>query len=671
MKEHGSDDYPQLVLDVETTMKCPVGNNKASPHWPENRIVMGGLRDLKTGQNFIGPMKHNDGKDPRCLVVGHNVSFDLMHCLHDKVITKDEVAQMHLWDTQLAEYLLTGQQAKFASLDECAGKYGGTLKDDRVSTMFKAGMGADLVPTEMLAEYLEGDLENTAKVFWGQYKQALDNNMLPLLHSQMDARLATTEMMDNGMAVDKAFLERGIDNLTIEISKLKTWLTSYADSVAPGLGLDPLKPQQLAILLFGGTLSEKQKQPDGHYKNGKPKTRTVSVPRNIVGMALTPNTEWLGANGKYSTADDVLEHLLATVPSGPRGERRFIEHIQLYREYEKQLTTYYEGIDALVMPDVCIHHKLNHAVTNTGRLSSSEPNLQNVTDGSKGDIKKAFVSRWGDDGVVMEVDYQQLEMVVLAVLSGDKQLIADIESGADMHTELYKSMFGVAPTKEQRKPFKRCSFALVYGAGAPGIASQSGLTEQQARQFIKVFYARYPNVKQWHEQMVELIDVIRHHDGEKDKETGLPIGRSTYISPVSRRRYTFREYPLDAKIAAWKGKQCGFSPTEIKNYPVQGTATGDIVPMVLGKLFRVLRNNVLLKDKCLLINTVHDSVLFDCHKSVLEIAIPIIEEVMEAAPRYIKEVFNYDFPLKLRVNTSYGPTWFDQTEVSKQYLEAA
>lgn len=650
------------VLDVETTMKCPVGNNKASPFWPENKVVMSGIGALPDRNPFIyeeGELKTISHRP--MFLIGHNIAFDILHGLHEGVIRKNDIASMQIWDTQLAEYLLSGQTVRYPTLDYCAEKRGGTLKDDKVKTMFAAGMGAESVPKNMLKEYLEGDVVNTRLVFWSQYKEAEERGMLPLLWSQMDARLATIEMIDNGLPVDLPFLTKRIGELTIEVANLAADMATQADAQV-GWGLDPTAPQQLATLLFGGEVKFVVREHVGTYKNGKDKFKNATHTTKLTGYGYKANPEWIGKNGKPSTDDSVLTELVKRAPASEGA--KLIHNVLKYRELNKQLTTYFEGINSLVMPDGMVHHNLNHCVTATGRLSSSEPNLQNVTNG---EIKKAFVSRWGPDGFIVEVDYQQLEMVMLAVLSRCPSLLFDIEHGVDMHVALYTALYGRAPTKEQRKAFKPASFGLVYGAGAGAIAAQTGMPKADAKRFIDVFYTRYPGVKDFHTLQLIRAEAAREYVGDKDKETGLPVGKAT-LDSWSGRRYVYREYPLPPEIKAWKKKDVGFSPTELKNYPVQGGATADIVPLVLGKLLRVLRNNPELKDKCLMINTVHDSVLFDVHKDVLEAAILVIKATMEAAPTYIKEQFGFEFPLKLKVGVSYGRNWLEQNEISNEWF---
>lgn len=655
-----------LVVDVETTMKCPVGNNKANPFWPENRVVMKGVQDV-SHQGRSGTWITSIGGVERKLstatfLVGHNIAFDIHHLLKAGTLKQEQLGKLQIWDTQLAEYLLTGQQHKWASLDELSAKRGGIAKDGRVSTMFKAGKGADEVPEDMLKEYLWNDLKNTNKVFWSQYAEALDKGMRPLIWSQMDARLATIEMTYNGLAIDTTFLRTRAAELRDELLLLEGWLHSAGHGLT-GHPLDPTSPAQLSTILFGGEVKWKENEKVGTYKNGKDKYKQVEHVKKIYGPVLH-NPEWVGKNGKPSTADDVIEELLGR-PSvkalSPYHE--LLEKVQDYRDKSKQLSTYFDALDKLIMPDGFIHHNLNHCATGTGRLACSEPNLQNQSTKNTSDIKKAFVSRWGDDGYIVEADYSQLEMMVLAVLSGDTQLMEDIATGTDMHRELFLQVHSRYPTEEERWWFKRCSFALVYGGGVGAIAAQGRTDRATAKRFIEVFYTRYPGVKAWHDELIELAKGFRYHDGTKDTETGLPIGKVKMFSKLSNRRYIFREYPNSPEVKAWKHEECSFSPTELKNYQVQGGATGDIVPLVIGRLFRVLKNNPRLADKCLLINTVHDSVLLDIHKSVLREALLVIRQVMESAPTLIKETWGYDWPLPFKVGISYGPNWFEQKEV--------
>lgn len=665
------------TFDVETTRKCPVGSNSANPYWPENKIVLCATKKNKLRTQAFPveegkPIHLRIGSNVKGVLIGHNIGFDLGYMMARFPEQGWKMTQMlidcMLWDTQLAAYILSAQQKKWASLDQLSEECGLPLKDSYVKDAFAAGKGADEINFEKLSEYCIADVDNTATIAERQMTEAVERGIMPLMKTQMDALAATIEMTHNGLCVDRSYTHDTITKLTKDIQQLEEITQDYVsrqivefggnnggrESVTP---LDPFSPTQLSKLLFGGVVKDKVKEQVGTFKNGKPKTKTVEKERHTVAwFAEVPvRSDWVGASGVVSTNDEVLQTLLSHAPKSSVKEK-LINNVLKHRELIKLLSTYFEGVTKLVMPDGLVHHKLNHTNTVTGRLSGSEPNMQNQTSRGEYNIKKAFVSRWGADGVILEADYKQLELVALAFLTQDPTLIDDILSGKDIHTELFLSMHGRKPTDEERWWFKRCSFALVYGGGKNAIAKQGNTTVEEASRFITTFYTRYPKVQEYHEAILAKADDEAVNEGDKDKETGLPV-RKYYHQSVTGRVYAFREYPNSPEIKRWKKRECSFSPTELKNYPVQGLATGDIVPMMLGKMLRVLKNNPALADKCLMINTVHDSIVFDVHRDVLDMAAVTIKDTLEKAPAYFEDTFKTPFTLPLKVELSAGPSW--------------
>jgi DNA polymerase I-like protein with 3'-5' exonuclease and polymerase domains len=298
-----------------------------------------------------------------------------------------------------------------------------------------------------------------------------------------------------------------------------------------------------------------------------------------------------------------------------------------------------------------IHGKLNHTATVTGRLSSTNPNLQNI---SNNPIKQIFTSRFGDEGVIVEFDFNQLEVVALAHVTKDRQLIYDIVSGVDIHSALYKDMFGRLPTKEERKPFKSRTFQLIYGAGAKAISKQAGCSLEEAKRFITVFYGRYKDVAKWHTEFAATVERFAtnniNEEGIKDKF------RSYTHQTETGRRYHFSEYYNEAE---WSTRMYNFSPTEMKNYPVQGLATGDIVPMMLGILFRKLVN----KDYVKMVNTVHDSIMFDVHVAAKHLVIEEVLTTLQNTHVHFFETFGKPLALKLNAGASVGKNWFNMEEL--------
>lgn len=628
-----------LVIDLETTIRCPVGNNSGNPMWRGNKVIAwgtaipGGTQGYKYDKDGLDLTLLRNFCDLADMVIGHNVKFDLLYIYRDVTNKLPRV-----WDTQLAAYLLSGQKHMYASLDELTAEYIGkhALKDDKIKAYWKAGVQTEDIPKEELMEYLKGDVENTAAIFESQWAEAEGLDILPLMFTQMDALRATIEMNRNGMRVDWNYVELQRDAYAFELEQAR----QHVAKVAPDL--DTASPKQLSLYFFGGEEKYVERELVGQYKNGKDKYKNVEKTRKVEGK-YDPIGE-LGKSGYYSTDDSVLKKL------DEMGDDVAALLLKI-REHSKIKDTYYEGLLSLRFPDDNIYPNLNHCATKTGRLSSTNPNLQNQTD--TGDVKRAYVSRYGTNGSILELDYSQLEMVALAYLANDQQLIDDINNGRDMHRELYKEMYGRYPTDKERKPFKRFSFLLVYGGGASTLMAQSGCDRATAKRFINTFYNRYKGVKRYHEEIVAKAekDAVVSYDPDKAG----PQYTYFHSSPTGR-HYIFTKYPNEYKGGL------SFSPTELKNWPIQGFATGDVVPMMVGILLRNLEEAG-YAEKAKLVMTVHDSVVLDVPTEMLYSVATLARKTLESAPEQLKAIFNIDFPCKLGVGVEAGINWQDKEEI--------
>jgi len=611
-------------------------------------------------------MKSADGESETTLIIGHNIKFDL-HWLRrvcktiDEITFEDFLATQKVWDTQLAEYILSGQNKLYPSLDYCSEKYGGTIKDDRIKAFWQAGIDTPDIPEEMLTEYLKYDVDNTHKVFLGQLEEAKKKGMLPLIRSMNEALLGYQEMEWNGMAVDMDVLEYNKAVLQRELSGVEYGIDQY---ILPEhmAYIDLGSPKQLSAFLFGGEIKYKIKELVGKYKNGNDKYKLIEHVIERPGFDLDPEEEWETKNaGVYKTSDEILKAIIAD-HHPTDNVTKFCKLIQQKRAMSKELSAYYESIPNLIHDDGFLHQNINHTATHTGRLSQNEPNLQNVSTGSKSKVKTMFVSRWGDEGVILEADYKQLEVIALAFLSGDRQLIDDLKHGRDMHDETFNKVAHLLPShltdKEKRRVVKSVNFGLVYGGGAKTLGKNAGIPTSLAKTIIDAFFDRYPGVKEWNKDVMTKVKMSRVLDKTKTPK-GRPRGRGVYKS-LTGREYVFLENDSFPWLIAATGKLTSFTPTQTNNYPVQGFATGDVVPTVIGKLFRALKEDPILRDKCLMINTVHDSIIFDVHEDVLGGAIAMIQEIMEDAPQILKEVYGFKFDLPLKVDITYGPNWKDQ-----------
>lgn len=659
------------VIDLETTMLCPIGKSTANPMWPLNEVVYYGSKycthskggtsshacTIKITEqselNALGPAWYT-------LYVGHNIKFDLLY-LFRHTSWYDRFKKCDIWDTQLAEYILTGQRASYASLDECATKYGGTLKDDRMKEFFAKGISVDKLPDDMVHDYLADDLNNTEIVYLEQRKLSDELGITQLILDQCRALLATTYMQYHGFKIDSDYISSEMMLMKAEIDTLTALyehtLEEYLTAQKLNHFYDDLcqwsSVKQLSTLFFGGVLKKKEKQHVGTYKNGKDKFKLVEVVHEIKGHV---DPDKVGADPTktamvYTVDDTVLKNITSKIKTKSGRIEKLAHFVSQLRELDKQYTTYFQRTSELVMPSGFIHPSLNHCVTRTGRLSCTEPNLQNQTNGP---IKRAFVSRWGTNGVIYEVDYNQLEMVGLAYLSNDAQLIADINGGVDLHTALFQDMNGRKPTSDERKWFKRLTFGLVYGAGANTLALNAGCDVATAKKFVKTFYSRYSGVAEWHKQLIEEAQKGRYVTAER---VGMyPRGQCVKVQPTGR-YFLYDEYASDYKDGL------SFSPTELKNYPVQSFSTADIVPLVLGKLIkRWLDLDIHVRDHILPILTVHDSVVFDVHVGFKENFEAIFPKAMLCIDKYLKESYNLPFDLIPKVGVSCGHNWLDQPE---------
>lgn len=375
------------------------------------------------------------------------------------------------------------------------------------------------------------------------------------------------------------------------------------------------------------------------------------------------------------------------------------------------------GMLNLVGKDGKIHHTLNTNSTVTGRLSSKNPNMQNIPKGNKSKVKKIFISRFGPTGLVSEVDYSQLEVVILGALSQDPQLIRDLLDKIDFHCKRvalkYKSEYGsyenvMAIRADEKKWEKRhdlekelnadeslrdnltdeeikilayvaqfdeetyslldirrtackiLSFQKQYGAGAKTIAETVGMPVAEVEEMLEIEDATYPGV-------VKFNEMIENHVN-KFKRT---VWIKKYMYKAVRASWQAPSgtiYTWDATTAPSflqkQGITHSFSPPELKNYPIQGTG-GEAVQIALGRLFQEL---VRLgywsggdKPYALFTNTVHDCAWFDFRdKKIADVVLPVVIKFMEDIPAYYKELFDYDMGVPFPVEAEIGPNMADQ-----------
>lgn len=409
-------------------------------------------------------------------------------------------------------------------------------------------------------------------------------------------------------------------------------------------------PTQLSQLFFGGIVKVTEKVCVGVYKTGQkkgqPKLQNETKEVKIAGLGLHPHVDWKTAKpGIYSTNEAVLSIIAKRDGTDAAEIAKLILEL---RGLRKQLGTYYEATaEAIYSLDSCIHQNYLHCYSDTSRLSCRNPNVQNQPK-PPSLVMAHFTSRF-QDGKIIAADYKQLELVVQAELSGDVQYQQDVKDGIDFHCKrlamkegiTYESVLKLLESdstyKYKRSQVKGFSFSRAYGAGAKKIAEQTGMQEQEVLLLIEREKEEYPMLSSWQEGLKKEVNA----KGQYRSLTG--------------RLYKFKKYPAPQWLQE-RGTLEAYSPTEAVNYMVQGTATGDLVLIMLGKFWRECA--ILNREKYLLINTVHDSIMLDCRAEHVPQAKTDLK-VLERWAEVCYNTFKYNWTVPIQIDTQVGNSWFE------------
>ncbi|UJB23033.1 DNA polymerase I [Staphylococcus hominis] len=320
----------------------------------------------------------------------------------------------------------------------------------------------------------------------------------------------------------------------------------------------------------------------------------------------------------YSTAVDVLEQL--------QNEHPIINDILEYRQLAKLQSTYVEGLQKVISNDQRIHTRFNQTLAQTGRLSSVDPNLQNIPirleEGRK--IRKAFKPS-SEDSVILSADYSQIELRVLAHITQDDSLKEAFIHGQDIHTATARKVFGVEAeevTDLMRRQAKAVNFGIVYGISDYGLSQSLNITRKEAKIFIDDYLASFPGVKQY------MSDIVK--DAKANGYVETLLHRRRYIPDITSRNFNLR----------------GFAERTAMNTPIQGSAA-DIIKLAMVEFDKQVQHT---SYKAKLLLQVHDELIFEVPKSEVEEFSLFVEDIMEHA-------LDLDVPLK--VDSNYGATWYD------------
>lgn len=504
-------------------------------------------------------------------------------------------------------------------------------------------------------------------------------SLLPTIEMMNEFSLCLVDMEDAGIKIDNVELERLIVEYTKKVQDLEVLLQTLAQKAMGDTEINLNSPEQLSMLLYSrkvrdkkqwkelfeldrkfpksyprpqfvkivtgctetvyrtkakpcgycrgtGVLDKKRKDGSSYKRiprcfNCKGAGRTFDKTETIAGFKLQPLSSAEVNSLGFITDKEQLEKLAGRAKTDDAKD--FLTSMVQYNAYTVYLNTYLLGIRKNTDKNGFLHTQFMQCVARTGRLSSVDPNFQNQPRSSTFPIRKVVVSRFAG-GKIVKADFAQLEFRVAVELADDKQGKEDIKNRVDVHTNTATTLTD-AGQRTDRQGAKSHTFKPLYG-GLSGTAAEVT--------YYKWFLERYSDIRRWHERLCSL--------ALQKSGISIPSGR-IYKFPFARR------YPNGGVSGS----------TKIKNYPVQGFATADIVPISLIEAFRQFKEAGL---RSVIFLTVHDEHVVDAPPEEVDIAAKLLYNSMMSVPRLLKERYGYEITVPLDVEVSVGDNWMETTK---------
>ena len=681
----------RLILDVENTITKREKKNILDPFEPGLELVQVGMQNVDNpDETYLFTLNHKEDQDVggsratsiqiildnTTLLIMHNAQHDLMWLWESGFKYDGDI-----YDTMLAEYLLQRGQKEPISLEACAERRNlNYQKQDTLKEYYKKGYNTNEIPLQELLFYLRSDLDITRELFFAleqDYAKPEAESLHKVRSITFRTCKALTRMYMSGIRVDRSALQQVRLEFEKEKAEIEDRLQRKTRKLMGDTPINLNSPEQVSQVIFSRRVHNKKEWADlFDYTETQQefreaieanstivrKTKASTCPdcngrglvhklrkdgtlyklptkckpcdsrgylltktKEVAGLCFSaPSKKWISANG-FSTSKGNLESLMATATSnGMESALDFLTDLKRLSAISSYLSSFVDGIDIYTKPDGFLHVNLTQSVTSTGRFSGRNPNMQNMPRGGTFPVKRVFISRW-EGGQIMECDFAQLEFRVAAFLSQDSTAMQEIDTGFDVHSYTAK-VISDAGQPTGRQAAKEHTFAPLFGATGYG-------RSKAVAAYYKHFNEKYKGVAKWH------------------KKLGDEAMRFLKITNVSGRQYAFPDVTRRSN-----GNVSHF--TMIKNYPVQGFATGDIVPVVLLEFERLLEP----LHSCL-VNTVHDSMVVDVHPDEVKKVLTIVDTINSNLNCVIKDAYDVEMNVPLLLEAKIGKNWLDTVDV--------
>jgi DNA polymerase-1 len=492
--------------------------------------------------------------------IGQNIKYDILVLKQYGIEVKGEII-----DTMIMHYLLEPDLRH--GMNYLAENYLGYSPVSIESLIGKKGknqLSMRDVSIEKITAYAAEDADITLQLYDFLAPKIAEREVDKLCYElELPLIPVLADMEQEGVNIDVGFLQNYSVDIAKEIETLKTTIFTLA-----GVEFNMDSPKQLGDVLF-------------------------------IKLAI-PYTDKKTATGQFSTNEETLSKLAK--------EYEIIDHILDYRELAKLKSTYVDAIPALINPKTHrLHTTFNQTIAATGRLSSVNPNLQNIpikTDRGK-EIRKAFVAK-NDDYSIISADYSQIELRIVAAMSQEKNMLEDFKNGLDIHTATAAKVYGIPlheVSKTQRSNAKMVNFGIIYAISAFGLSQRLGIPRKEAATLIDNYFIQYPGIKNY---MSETLDFARSHGYVKTI-----LGRRRYLKDINSANHTVRSA----------------AEREAINAPIQGSAA-DLIKVAMLQIHDELKKRNLKTTMTL---QVHDELVFDAYKPEIEEVKTIIIDKMQNA----------------------------------------